>query len=50
MVAKKFPGVGFHKTTQKFMYIMSNLRTFCAISGTIGVNLGTYCEKFALSV
>ena len=50
VVAKFFPGVSFRKTTRKFMYFLSNLRTFCAISCTIGVNLGTFYEKFALSV
>ena len=27
------------------MYILSNLRTFCVISFTDGVNLSTYCEN-----
>ena len=28
-----------------FMYFLSNLRTFCIISFTDSVNLGTYCEN-----
>ena len=34
----------FQKTTQNAMYFLRSLRTFCIISLTFGVNLGTYCE------
>ena len=34
---------------QKFMHFLSNLRTFCVILFTDGVNLGTYCENLRTS-
>ena len=47
-----FPGVVifFQKTTQKFMYFLINLRTFCVISCTFGINIGTYCENMCTNV
>ena len=35
----------FRKHCKIFMYFLSNLRTFCVISFTEGVNLGTYCDN-----
>ena len=35
----------FQKKTQDFKCFLSNLRAFCVISFTNGINLGTYCEN-----
>ena len=41
-----FPGnVMFSEKKSNIIYFLSNLSTFCIISYTNGVNLGTYCEK-----
>ena len=47
-VANLFPGaVFFSETTGKFMSFLSNLCTFCIISCSIGVNLGTNFENLS---
>ena len=32
------------------MYFLINLRTFCVISCTFGINIGTYCENMCTNV
>ena len=35
---------------QKFIYFLINLRIFCVISCTFGINIGTYCEDMCTNV